>query len=125
MAGVQIQIQLENTNATTQTVTFNVVAQVHCTPPAPPYNYLPDPNPAFEFTTAYPPYAPLGPFDGTIDYAGSSGLTVTFTDSTGTGSPSVGGDYINDLGLAPWVGPAGAPGNVSIPLHAFDVGMPR
>ncbi len=58
------------------------------------------PNPAF----LPDPSVPLTSFDGTVDYAGTSGTTFTFVDQYGDGSPGQHANIYMDAGLQAYVG---------------------
>jgi hypothetical protein len=57
-------------------------------------------NPAFN--TDLP--VPLAAFDGVVDYAGTSGIVLTFSGASGDGSPSQAQDVYTDSGIAQYVG---------------------
>jgi hypothetical protein len=115
-------LSLENTDASPALVPANVVA-ARITGTYPGGNLMPWPNPAFEFMPI--PSLVLGAFDGTIDYAGSSGVTIPFQHQQGTGNPSI--TYPSQhtgAQLAPWVGPSGAPSTVAFNFSIMDISGP-
>jgi len=78
-----------------------------------PAGWFPTLNPAMEGSTAWV----FAPFDGTIDFAGPSGLTTAFGPAYGTGLPSY--EAVNYQTLQAYV--ATAPGQtISISLGAVD-----
>ncbi len=84
-----------------------------------PAGFMYAPNPAF----LPDPGTPLTPFDGTLDYGGTSGLTYTFANESGDGSPGQSADVYMDADLPGYVGS----GNIAImigPLIAYGPYIP-
>ena len=80
-----------------------------------PFGWIPPLNPAYDSPSEYA----LGAFDGTLDFAGSSGFLFSFTDAAGQGSPTYtwggSGSFVSSF-----VGPAGAPGTFPFTFDADD-----
>lgn len=129
--GVLRTVQLTLSGSVSGTLGFENTTAVPTN--APPYNvgamltgtfagggFVPPPNPAFEFATPPPlPPVPLAAFDGVVDFAGTSGVTMPFTNQTGTGMPSMSYFVTQDAAVGTWVGPAGAPGILLATIEAF------
>ena len=110
---------LENTNAQPVSVTHYVGARIDVVLPG---GGIPSPNPAFEVYGRA-----LSAYDGTTDFGGTSGVTLPFTGATGTGAPSMTVDLFNIYAFGQaYVGPAGAPGTISIDLSSTETqdGLP-
>jgi len=65
-----------------------------------PTGGMPPPNPAF----LPDPAVALTPFDGVVDYGGTSGTTFTLVDQYGDGAPGQHADIYTDDGLQAYVG---------------------
>ena len=110
---------LENTNAQPMSLTYYVGARIDVVLPA---GGIYSPNPAFEVYGQA-----LSAYDGATDYGGSSGVTLPFTGATGTGVPSMTQDLYDMYAFGQaYVGPAGAPGTISIDLSSTEMhdGLP-
>lgn len=110
---------LENTNAQPSSLNYYVGARIDVVLPS---GGIPSPNPAFEIYGQN-----LSAYDGTTDYGGSSGVTLPFAGATGTGVPSMTQDLYDTYAFGQaYVGPAGAPGTISIDLSTTPMqdGLP-
>lgn len=93
--------RMENTNphrttvggySSGQGVGAYVLAQV-------PGGTMSPPNPAY-----IPEVVPLSAFDGTTDFAGTSGVSVAFSDQKGDGAPTIATAIYQDSGVALYAG---------------------
>lgn len=127
--GALVSVQLQLSGSVSGTLGFENTAAAPTN--APPYGvgvllggthpsgaFAPPPNPAFEYTPV--PAVVLGAFDGVVDNGGTSGVTVPFTNETGTGMPSMTYTVFQDASLGVWAGPAGAPGNFTATVQTTD-----
>jgi hypothetical protein len=117
------QLAFENTNPTSMNApSYNVGIFISGTHPAGSFN--PGPNPAFEYAPDVFHQILLSAFDGTIDFVGPSATTIPFQNAFGTGVPVMDYPLFGDAQMAPWIGPAGAPGTVAFTLQNADISGP-
>jgi hypothetical protein len=91
---------VENTGATPTGLSYANAYVESLVPVGLPGGNMPLPNPAY---SPEPPVA-LAAFDGTIDYAGASGTTMAFTNSTGDGAPIIDANITPGPNLQPYIG---------------------
>lgn len=102
---------LENTSASPASSPLSISTLVFVTLPA---GSMAPPNPAFEYVSPT-----LAAFDGTLDFAGASGVFGNFAGATGTGQPSMTTVIHQTPQVVAYVGPSGAPGTISIGVAPF------
>jgi hypothetical protein len=116
-------LSFENTNAgATNAPAYNVGILISGTHPAGSFN--PGPDPAFEFAPDPAHQIGLGTYDGTLDFAGPSSATIPFQNAFGTGAPVMSYPLFGDTQMAPWIGPAGAPGMLAFTVQDADISGP-
>jgi hypothetical protein len=103
---------LENTSAQAVAATYMPSGWVTSSFP---FGWIPPLNPAYDYPSSYA----LASFDGSLDFGGASGFSVTFAHASGQGNPSFQWGGSGSF-FSVFLGPAGQPGTFSFAVDASD-----